>query len=507
MRTKLILWGKTENDEKVLVAIELVEEENKVKTYVFKEDDATEEFYNLLLNEWRFDKEIEFPSEYKTYEKTLTAAEDILPEGILVDKPDLISRAKSEWHFVVLSKKLYDLYKDELEDLKEKVNDLSEFSSDVWDDLKGFWSKVQTHVKEKNLFRNHVESLKNKTDELFQVLKQLRNKTDAEFREKSQQYFDEFNAKLDEIEEKIEKGLGLQPIFEELKVIQKNFKEISFDRDHRRKLWNRIDKEFKKVKEKRFGSASNDRSPLARLQRRLNGLMGAIEKMNASIERDKKELEANKNKIGNSDGQLEVELRKARLMMIEERITSKSEKFQDMLKTKEMLESRIQNELRKEEERKKYEEAKKEAEKRIKEKVKESSKLLQENEEDLKKASDKIKDTTTTKKDKKVISDKAGIIDDVKDKAEDLAEKAGEVFDEVKDKAEDIIDEVKDKAENLTDKAEEIFDDVKEKAEDFSDKAEDIIEDVVEKAGTIAGTIMKKVKETIDEVKDKLEEE
>ncbi len=487
MRTKLILWGKTENEEKVLVAIELVEEENKVKTYVFDEEVATEEFYNLLLNEWRYDKEIEFPSKYATYDKALTAAEDILPEGILVEKPDLINRAKSEWHFVVLSKKLYDLYKDELDDLKEKVSGLNEFSSDIWEELKGFWQKVQTHVKEKNLFRNHVESLKNKTDELFQVLKQLRNKTDAEFREKSQEYFNDFNAKLDEIEEKIEKGLGLQPIFEELKVIQKKFKEINFDRDHRRKLWNRIDKEFKKVKEKRFGSATNDRTPLARLQRRLTGLLGAIDKMNASIERDKKELETNKNKIGNSDGQLEVELRKARLMMIEERITSKTEKYQDMLKTKEMLESRIQNELKKEEERKKYEEAKKEAEKKIKEKVKESSELLKENEEDLIKASDRIKNSDISK--------------------ETTQEKTENIIEDITDKAQDIIEDMKDKAGDFAGKAEEVFDEAKEKVEDFADKAEDIIEDVVEKAGSIAETIIKKAKETIDEVKDKLEEE
>lgn len=476
MRTKLILWGKTENDEKVLVAIELIEEENKVKTYVFKESDATEEFYNLMLNEWRYDKEVEFPSDYKTYEKTLTAAEDILPEGILVEKPDLINRAKSEWHFVVLSKKLYDLYKDELDDLKEKVSGLSEFSMDVWDELKGFWDKVQNHVKEKNLFRNHVESLKNKTDELFKVLKELRGKTDAEFREKSQKYFDEFNAKLDEIEEKIEKGLGLQPIFEELKDIQNKFKEINFDKSHRRKLWNRIDKEFKKVKEKRFGSSSNDRSPLARLQRRLDGLLGAIDRMKASIDRDKKELDTNKNKIDTSEGQLEVELRKARLMMIEERIASKTEKYNDMLKTKEMLESRIENEKRKEEEKKKVEQAKEEARKKIKEKVKQSSELLKENEDKLKKATEKLKESSKKEAES---SDKIG---------------------EIKEKAEDIVDDIMDKAED-------VVDDVKEKAEDFAEKAEDIIEDVVDKAGTIAGTIMKKVKETIDEVKEKLEEE
>ncbi len=393
MRTKLILWGKTEKDEKVLVAIELVEQDNAVKTYLFNEEDATEEFYNLLLNEWRFDKEVEFPSTYQTFEKPLTAAEDILPEGILVEKPDLINRAKTEWHFVVLSKKLYDLYKGELEELKDKISDLNEFSSDTWEELKIFWGKVQGHIREKNLFRNHIESLKSKTDELFNDLKKFRKQADAELRVKSQEAFDEFNSVLDKIEEKIDKGLGLQPIFDELKNIQKDFKNIKFDRDHRRKLWNRIDKYFKIVKEKRFGNSPKDRTPASRIERRLNGLLGAIDKMQASIDRDKRDLDNQNNMIGESDGQLEVQLRQARLIMIQERITSKSEKLRDMQETKEMLEKRMENEKRKEEEKQRYEEAKKAAQEKIKRKVAESSELLKENEEELKKASEKIKES------------------------------------------------------------------------------------------------------------------
>jgi hypothetical protein len=396
MKTKLILWGKTEAEEKVLVAIELIENENVVKTYLFDEESATEEFYNLLLNEWRFDKEVEFPKEYKTFEKPLTVAEDILPEGILVEKPDLINRAKTEWHFVVLSKKLYDLYRGELDDLKDKISELTEFSSDHWEELKQFWGKVQTHIREKNLFRNHVDSLKSKTDELFNDLKQFRKQSDAQFREKSQEYYNQFNEILDKVEEKIDKGLGLQPIFEELKDIQKDFKDIRFDRDHRRKLWNRIDKYFKVVKEKRFGTSSNDRSPINRIERRLNGLLGAIDKMKTSIDRDKRDLDNQNNMISDSDGQLEVQLRQARLTMIEERINSKSDKLNDMLETKEMLLKRIEVEKKKEKEKKKYEEAKKEAKEKIKEKVKESSELLKENEEALKKAQEKIEEAKAT---------------------------------------------------------------------------------------------------------------
>ncbi len=438
MKTKLILWGKTENDLKVLVAIELLENENKVKSYIFNEDVATEEFYNLMLNEWRFDKEIEFPANYQTYETSLTAAEDILPEGILVEKPELITRAKSEWHFVVLSKKLYDLYKDELENMKENIAELTEFSNDKWEELKLFWEKVQGHVKERNLFRNHVESLKRRTDELFNDLKNLKNKADVEIREKSEGLFKEFNDILDVVDNKLEKGLGLQPLFKEMKQIQADFKDAELSKDHRRKLWNRIDKTFKLIKEKRFGTIKRDKTPMARTEKRLEGLLGAITKMQESIDRDKDELKNHQQKIDESAGQLEAELRKARLIMIQERIDSKELKLKDMHETKAMLDSRMESEQKREEERLKYERAKKDAEETMKEKVKESSDLLKENESEILKATEKIKEGApqTPKSNIEEIIDKAeDIIEDVVDRASDFAE---DILDKVKDTIEDV---------------------------------------------------------------------
>lgn len=438
MKTKLILWGKTENDLKVLVAIELLENENKVKSYIFNEDVATEDFYNLMLNEWRFDREIEFPTGYQTYETSLTAAEDILPEGILVEKPELITRAKSEWHFVVLSKKLYDLYKDELENMKENIAELTEFSNDKWEELKLFWEKVQGHVKERNLFRNHVESLKRRTDELFNDLKNLKNKADVEIREKSEGLFKEFNDILDVVDNKLEKGLGLQPLFKEMKQIQADFKDAELSKDHRRKLWNRIDKTFKLIKEKRFGTIKRDKTPMARTEKRLEGLLGAIAKMQESIDRDKDELKGHQQKIDESSGQLEAELRKARLIMIQERIDSKELKLKDMHETKAMLDSRMESEQRREEERLKYERAKKDAEETMKEKVKESSDLLKENESEILKATEKIKEGAPQ-------TPKSNI-EDIIDKAEDIIE---DVVDRASDFAEDILDKVKDTIEDV----------------------------------------------------------
>ncbi len=456
MRTKLILWGKTEKEEKVLVAIELLENENKVNTHLINEEDASEEFYNLLLSEWRFDKEVKFPEDMKTISKPLSASEDFLPEGLTVEKPDLVSRAKTEWHFIVLSKKLYDLYDEELKDLKEKVTQLNKFSSEYWEKLKGFWSKVQNNLRDKSLFKNHADDLKKRTDDLFHTLKQYRKEEESKLRESSQKHYAEFGEKLDKIEEKIEKGLGLQPIFEELKSLQNKFFKTKLAGEHRRKLLNRIDKAFKQVKTKRFGDSAGERSPLSRLQRRYDGLLGAIEKMEKSIQRDKKDMDWQNNLSRESGGQLEVQLREARVMMIKERISSKTERLDDMLKTKAMLEKRMETEKKKEEQRKLLEQAKKEAKEKIKEQVQESNKILEENKEELEKAAEKMKKSKSDKKDESAEKKPEGIIEKVSDKIEEIADK-------VEDKVEGIVEKAKDVAEIVVENAKETVEEIKEK--------------------------------------------
>ncbi len=460
MRTKLILWGETKDEKKVLVTVELLENENKVTTNLIDEKDASEEFYNLLLNEWRFGKEVEFPENMESISKPLSSSEDILPDGLKVEKADLVNRAKTEWLFIVLSRKLYDFYKDELTDLKDKVVSLNKFSLEYWDKLKEFWSKVQRDIRDKSLYRDHADSLKKKTDDLFDTLKKFRKEEESKLRQNSEKFFTEFNEKLDKIEEKIEKGLGLQPIFDELKGIQNSFFKTSFSRDHRRKVWNRIDKAFKKVKVKKFGNSPSENNPVSRLQRRYDGLLGAIEKMQKSIERDKKDMKWQNDFANESGNQLQVQLREAKVAMIKERINSKAERLEDMNKTKASLEKRIEAEKKKEKEKELLEQAKKEAKEKIKGQVEESNKLLEENKEELEKAAEKMHDSKSNKN-------------------------------------ENIGKENKDKAEEKQE----------EKSTSIIDKVSEKIEDVVEKVEDIAEIVAENVKETVEEIKDKLEEE
>ncbi len=395
MKTKLVLWGNDDQQNRILLAMELQTEENKVHVHTFPEEVSTDAFSDQLMKEWRDGEGLEFPSGYQTHEMELSVSDSIVPEGISVDREDVVQRAQTEWHFIVLSSKLHHTYQSELQELRSKIDALENFDSKIWNELKSFWDKVQVQVRDRNLFREHANVLRDATNDAFAKLKELRAKLDEQFHRLSQENHDQFMAILDDIEKRVADGSRLQKVFEELKEIQRKFKGAKFTREHRSQVWERLDSTFKKVKEKRFGpGASQDRSPLERLKRRYEGLLSAIEKMQRSIKRDEDDLKFQNRKIETTDGQLEAQIRQAKIKMIEERIRSKEEKLGEMHVTKEELEKRMVVLEEKEEKRKekeKLEEARRLAEEKIAEQIKEKASQLEENKDKLERAADALK--------------------------------------------------------------------------------------------------------------------
>lgn len=393
MKTKLVLWGTNAQDERVLIALELLAEENKVNIYTFPEEVATENFSEQLMNVWRDGGEVPFPENFSKIETELSVSESLLPEDLKVERGDLIHRAQTEWHFVVLSSKLHDAYESELDELRDRMSKFEKFDQQTWDELKSFWNKVQGQVREKNLFREHANLLRDHTNELFARMKELRNKLDEEFHKHSKGNLDTFMNSLEAIEKKISDGLRLQAIFEDLKGIQRKFRDAKLTRDHRSKIWERLDAAFKTVKEKRFGSSGDSRSPVDRLKRRYDGLISAIQKMERSINRDREDLHFQDRKIATTDGQLEAQIRKAKILMIEERIRSKEEKLNEMRNTQKELERRLEIQKAKEAkrlEREHLEKAKREAQQKIAEEIKQAAASRKEEAAKLEKAAEAI---------------------------------------------------------------------------------------------------------------------
>ena len=461
MKKKIVLWGTNASDERILVALELVPQTNKVNVYTFPESVATEEFYNQMLNVWRLDQEVVFPENYSTIERELTVSDGLLPDDIKVERGDIVQRAQTEWHFIVLSSKLNEVYQAELNELKEKIDQLSSFDNKVWDSLKAFWSKVQGQVQERNLFREHANSLRDSTNALFARLKELRSALDEEFKKLSEQHLHKFHDALEEMENKIKEGVNLTGIFEDLKKMQADFRQTKFTKDHRTKVWNRLDKAFKLVKEKRFGpqEGGGDSSPLERLTRRYKGLLAAIEKMEKSINRDKQDMAYQNSQIAKSEGQLEMQIRQAKNKMIEERIRSKEEKLGEMHKTREELERRLEVQKQKEAkkaEKAEIEKAREEAKKKIAEEIKNAEESRVQQTDELKKAAAALSQEPAAKSEDSLvdaISTTMGeALDDVVDTIKAVAEVVGTKVDEV---VQEIKEEMKEEEASPENKNEE----------------------------------------------------
>ena len=402
MKTKIVLWGENEKEDKILLGIELVASENIIRIHQIPEKDATEIFYNQMMNQWRQGQSIPMPESTAIVDRALSMTEGLLPDNIKTQRQDVLARAKTEWHFVVLSSKLYQAYVDELDQVQERLNEMSEFDPAIWEEMKTFWSKVQSQVRDKNLFREHASELRNKTNKIFDNLKSLKKAKNDEFERLSREHVETFTEKLNDIEQRIEKGLGLQPIFNELKALQNQFKDTSFTRRHHNEVWKRLDGAFKKVKEKKYGKPEPGTSnAFIRLTRRYDGLISAISKMEQSIERDLKDKKFQEKRINTTDGQLELQIRQAKMAMIEERVTSKNAKLEDMQKTKLDLEQKIESEKAKLDEKKQKKEHAKEVKKasesikeEIASEIKTQTEQLKDKQDDLSKAAASIVGTT-----------------------------------------------------------------------------------------------------------------
>ena len=485
MKTKLVLWGNDEKDERVLIAMQLRPDKNLVDIWTFPESIATEEFAQNMMNEWRLDKGFELPEEKTHIERELTVSESLLPESIKVTNTDLVQRAQTEWHFIVLSSKLHQNYKSELEELTDRVSRLDRYDRNVWDSLKEFWNKVQDQVRDRNLFREHSNALRDQTNALFSQLKEMRNKMDEEFAQKSKSAKERFMSALEDIEGKLKEGSSLQHLFEELKKLQKNFKDTRLTKDDRSKVWDRLDSAFKMVKEKKFGPGSNqDSTPLQRINRRYDGLLNAIQKMERSIKRDNDDLSFQRRKIESTHGQLEAQIREAKIKMIEERIRSKKEKLTEMNATKTELEGRMATLAEKEEKRKEKERVaaeKKAAEAAAREKIaaeiKEKTEALEDDREKLEKAATALSTENEAKKEESPApetpaaetpqeeSPEAPPAEEVKKEATE-AEEAPSIMETIQDTVEDVVDTVKAVAGVVGDKIEEKFEELMEKDED-----------------------------------------
>ena len=451
MKNRIVFWGKNENSEKFLLALELLAEEGKVNVISFPEALVSEEFNQTLTKDWRDGKTVDFPEGFTSTLVELTVTGSILPAGITAEKMDLVTRAQAEWNFSILSSRLFRSYQSELNEFKDKVERALNFDKNMWDELKSFWDRVQEQARDKSLFREHSEHLRQETNELFGKLKDLRGKLDEEFDRTSKTLYEDIVAKLGDIENKVREGIRLQPLFDELKDIQKKIREVKLNRDHRNKIWDKLDATFKVLKEKRFGpETADDNNPLVRIQKRYEGLMAAIDKMESSVGRDIEELNFQNGKVNTSFGQLEAQIRQAKVAMVEERVRSKKEKLTEMYATKTELDRKMEQ-LQEKEKRKADEMLKEDAKKAAQEKIANEIAAANAAREKVKGEKESLFDAATS-----ILGDSiTDMVDTVKAVAEVVEDRIEDKIDEIKEIWKEKKEEESVKEEEGTEKKED----------------------------------------------------
>ncbi len=498
MKNRIVIWGTNDQNERVLIAMELKPHDNKVEILTYPENLVTEEFNQRMMDVWREGKPMDLPEGHTVIERELTVADSILPEHLKVEKSDIINRAQTEWHFNVLSVKLHETYKAELAELKEQVDHLAHYDPNVWDSLKAFWEKVQNQVRDRHLFREQADSLRDAANELFNQLKEMRIRGENDFKTKSRENLIRFQSMIEDVEARAAKGIRLQPLFDELKNMQQKFKEYDFTREDRNKLWNRIDEAFKRLKGKREGDDSaNDR-----LQKRYNGLIEAIARMQDSIRRDRQELDFQSKKIAATDGQLEAQIRQAKIKMVEERLRSKEEKLKEMTDTQVELERKLQAQAEREARREKIEEAKRVAEQKIRESAQAAVAAHSEHAEKLEKAAEAIQQRKG-KKGAQLFEAATTVLGDVLMDALDTAKAVAEV---AKENLGEIVEEIKEEAGELGGKAKETMADFKEDFEELGEKLRDKVEEIKGEVQEFKAEILEKAEDWKAEAEQKASE-
>lgn len=344
MRNRIAVWGRDAQEKRVLITIELQVSDNIVRIQTYPEKVVSDDVFKAFMDQWRKNQEVELPEPDRVIARELSVSEGLLPDDLKAEQTDMILRAQTEWHFHVLSDKLAQSYKSELAEIEDRIERANEYSSELWNQAKNFWQKVQSQLQDKTLLREQGNDIRKRVDKSFEQLKAMRDELNAKYKEESVKHVAKFGELLEDAEKRINEGTHLNKVFNDLRDIQKKFHNVKFTREDRDAIYSRIDAAFKAVKEKRGqGGGGKDRNS-GRTQSRLDGLLKAMDRMRGGIGRDENDLKFERRRIEKTDGQLEKQIREAKVVMIESRIASKQLKLDDMIKTKAMLEKKIEQE-------------------------------------------------------------------------------------------------------------------------------------------------------------------
>lgn len=330
MLSRFTAVGTTADEKEVILAYELKEDEFKVNLTIVPRKSLSAEEVTKLTKEWAEGGEFSFPADAVTVNPNLNS-ETVLPDDIRSDETGKIRIKQNEWAYQLLTVKLWESYLLELEELKNRAAALTQYDRALFDEAKSFWERVLEHRKGRDISQESLDKIKDDVNSIFEKLKTFRKSESAEFEAASAKARDEFNAKLEDIRKRAEGHPNYKALLEELKQLQAAARKARLTKADDTQLRKVCDAVFQHINEQRNHFFSDKTAS------RIKGLTDVIQKMEASLNRDKKDLEYLNRKTGNSVKQLELQLIKVKSNLLQEAIASKEAKLKDIYATMESL--------------------------------------------------------------------------------------------------------------------------------------------------------------------------
>lgn len=75
MRNRIVVWGRNAQEERVLIGIELIANQNIVKVQTWEEKKVSDEVYKTFMDKWRKGEDPELPDPHKAYARELSVTD------------------------------------------------------------------------------------------------------------------------------------------------------------------------------------------------------------------------------------------------------------------------------------------------------------------------------------------------------------------------------------------------------------------------------------------------
>jgi len=345
MNTRLVLWGEIGTDRKALVALYLEEETAKIHIYAFPKEIVTKEVQDALFVEWKNGGEYEFPDNAIHWEVDANS-DTILPENLKVERPEVILQSQHKWSKKLMGSKINQLLTDETRLLEEKASTISEYDQSLWEKAKAQWEKISSYQKKNEISWEQTTVLKEKINAVFDTLKAVKRINNENEDQANSVLLKQYQKRVEDLQSKLIYSDQWKFIFDDLKKIQAELKDIPFRWNHKRNLYSQVNVIYDDLRKYRMTEViSKTKGRISQLQKILDGLKD-------SIARDHENYNMQVEKMQHyTRGKLSVEDIQSRFSYIFDRIKEKEQKADGIKQTIAQLHGDIEKEKKQQEER------------------------------------------------------------------------------------------------------------------------------------------------------------